>query len=138
MLIEPGVQAVAAPLAGHTVPIPLPVPEQSAPLQQRGVPPACGVHLDGGAHCPRESQRQPWLPTMQVDTTPPLELPPLLPLLPLLLPASPPSVPEAPELPAASPELDPSPPKLLPEPLLPQAAKVSALAPMATARPITR
>src|SRR5262245_52502525 len=106
MVTEPGVQAVPPPPpGGQTVPMPPPEPAQFDPLQQRGGPFGCGVHVSPGAHCPRESQRQPWLPTMQVAGTPGPGPPLLLPLVPLLLPLLPPSPPRmSPELP---PELAP-------------------------------
>jgi len=141
MVTEPGVQAGAAPPPeGHTVPMPVPVPAQLDPLQQRGGPPFCGAHVNPGVHCPRESHRQPWLPTMQVAATPPPELlllplvPPLLPLT-LLLPLLP-LDPNAPKLEPELPVLLPVPPPAPLEP--PQAAKVSALAPMIQTRPTTR
>ncbi len=72
---------------------------------------------------------------MQVAATPLPELP-LLPLVPLL-PPSPPNVPDVPDdIPEVPPELAPSPKLLLV--LLPQAAKVSALAPTAQARTTAR
>jgi hypothetical protein len=106
IVIEPGVQAAPVPPlpAGQTAPMPPDGPVQFDPLQHRGAPPCCGVHVDPGAHCPRESQRQPWLPTMQVAATPPPGPPLLPPLVPLLLPLLPPfPPPRSPELPSELP-----------------------------------
>ena len=117
--------------------MPVPVPVQSAPLQQRGGPPFdCGVHLNPGAHCPRASQRQPLPPTIQVDATPPPGLPPasLVPLAPSPLDPNDDEPPESEPL-----KLGPASPTELAAPSpeeLPQAAKVSA--PTVTTRPTTR
>jgi hypothetical protein len=88
--VMPGVHAAAAASpAPQTVPMPLVEPVQFDPLQHRlGCPVPFGVHVSPEAHCARESQRQPWLPAMQVEVTPPPapRPPELLPELPLELP----------------------------------------------------
>src|SRR5579863_9398842 len=102
----PGVHAatVASPLL-QTVPMPVVEPVQVDPLQQRlGCPLPFGVHVSPGAHCPRESQRQPWLPAIQVEVTPVVPKPPELlleeppPLELLELPPKPLELAELPEL----------------------------------------
>src|SRR4029077_17256617 len=105
--VMPGMHAGAAASAlPQTVPMPLVEPVQVVPLQQRlGCPVPFGVHVSPGAHCPRESQRQPWPPAIQGTPVvreapaPPLDVLPPLELLEL-----PPELPELPELPP-SPEL---------------------------------
>jgi hypothetical protein len=80
---------------------------QLAPVQHRlGRGGLCVVHVRLAAHPPAESQRQPWVPTMQVEGTPAARPPPMFPL-PLLDPP-----PLAPSLPNVRPPLpsDPSPP----------------------------
>src|SRR5579864_8936369 len=90
----------ASPLL-QTVPMPLVEPAQFDPLQQRlGCPAPFGVHVSPGAHCPRESQRHPWLPAIHVEVTPMVPEPPellleVLPPLELLeLPPKPLELPE--------------------------------------------
>jgi hypothetical protein len=101
--VIPGVHDAALDVALQTEPM-WEVPGADAqfePLQQRfGCEVPCGVHVRPGAQLPVVSHRQPWVPTMHVEETPPEERPPPAPEL-------------APELP---PELNPKPdPELAPE-----------------------
>src|SRR5690348_17061338 len=98
-IVMPGVHdgALDAPQLFPMVPL---VDAQSDPLQQRlGAGAVCGVHVRPGAHPPVESQRQPFMPTMQVVGAPPPALPPPS-AFPFVKPESlvlPPSLPPPPD-----------------------------------------
>ena len=89
--VMPGVHDGAPETALQLFPMLPPEDVQFDPLQQRlnrgGV---CGVHVRPGAQLPLESQRQPWLPMMQVVGAPePAFMPPASSLPPRSEPLSP-------------------------------------------------
>src|SRR5215470_6910309 len=90
-IVMPGVHDGAPEGAPQLLPTGPPEDAQFDPLQQRfGRGGGWGVHVRPGAQPPVESQRQPWVPTMQVVGAPePAFVPPSLPSaeLPPSLPA---------------------------------------------------
>jgi hypothetical protein len=99
----PGVHIAAPVTLPHVEPIGPPTGAQLEPVQQTlGAGAGWAVHLRPGAHAPVVSQKQPWVPTMQVDAAP-------------MLPLAEPEDPEDPESPELLPEPD-IPPELLADP----------------------
>jgi hypothetical protein len=84
-IVTPGVHVGAPETALQVFPIAPPDGVQFEPLQQRlGRGAVWGVHVRLGAQPPVESQRQPWVPTMQVVGAPAAE-----PVPPSFVPPSP-------------------------------------------------
>jgi hypothetical protein len=132
----PGVHEAAPLTAPQLAPMLPPEDAQFDPLQQRlGRGAVCGVHVRPGAQPPAVSQRQPWVPTMQVDGAPEPELPvPELLPIPEALPLPEPDVPElAPELPPRPKPL-PGPPSI-PASLPPHAATTATPTTVDTCKP---